>query len=293
VWKSSARCNARVHSARFIDRIAYQAMNTFPIAPRVILTALLALAPAFLAAQDGSTLTWQQKEEFLKTAKVTNRKGVSKGTTGTQRLTLTDGTITHDAQMQRINESKISMSLGGRTVLNFRDYYGFNVAAWRLARLLGIGDMVPVSVERGGAAYTWWTEDIVMDETKRLAEHSEGPNPDAFRREREIVEVFDHLIYNWDRNQGNFIYDSKMRVWMIDHTRSFRLEKTLLPEKQLHRCDRKLLAAMKALTEDVLRKEFGKLVSRSEVQSLLARRDLIVRFFEERGEAVLFDRPAR
>jgi hypothetical protein len=132
-----------------------------------------------------------------------------------------------------------------------------------------------------------------MDETKRIAEKIEPPDGEMFRRERDVIDVFDHLIYNWDRNQGNFIYDRNWHVYMIDHTRAFRLEKALIPEKPLRRTDRKLLAAMKGLTEDALRKELGKFVTRDEVRSLLARRDLIVKHFEERGEAVLFDRPAR
>jgi len=265
----------------------------YSIAHCLVLVAALAAVPSFLAAQKPSTLTWEQKEEFLKKAKVTDRTKVKQGTTGTQRLTLTDGNITHDAQLQRINDRRMTMQLAGRTVLNFKDYCGFNVAAWRLARLVGLDDMTPVSVERGGGAYTWWVDDFLMDETKRVAEKIQAPDMDAWRREREVIDTFDHLIYNWDRNQGNFVYDKQWRVWMVDHTRSFRLEKTLVPDKPLRRTDRKLLAAMKTLTEDMLRKEFGNLVTRDEVRALLARRDLIVEFIEARGEAALFDRPAR
>jgi hypothetical protein len=54
-----------------------------------------------------------------------------------------------------------------------------------------------------------------------------------------------------------------------------------------------MLAAMKTLTEDGLRKEFGRLLTREEVRSLLARRDLIVQTIEAKGESALFDRPAR
>jgi hypothetical protein len=260
---------------------------------RSILAAVVLAAPGFLAAQAPLSLTWEEKEQFLKTAKVLDRKKVNQGVTGTERVTMTDGRITHDAQIQRINDRRVSMQLAGRTVLNFKDYYGFNVAAARLARLLGLADMTPPSVERNGAAYTWWVDDVIMDETKRLAERIQPPDPDAWRREREVIDTFDHLIYNWDRNQGNFVYDSKWQVWMVDHTRSFRLERTLVPNKSLVRTDRKLLAAMKTLTEDQLRKEFGNLVTRDEVRALLGRRDLIVQTIEARGEAGLFDRPAR
>ncbi len=38
--------------------------------------------------------------------------------------------------------------VGQRTELMFADSYHFNIAAYRLARLLGLEDMVPVSIER-------------------------------------------------------------------------------------------------------------------------------------------------
>jgi hypothetical protein len=50
---------------------------------------------------------------------------------------------------------------------------------------------------------------------------------------------------------------------------------------------------MKALDQATLQKEFGSYVSRDGIRGLLARRDLIVKFFEAKGDSVLFDRPAR
>ena len=54
-----------------------------------------------------------------------------------------------------------------------------------------------------------------------------------------------------------------------------------------------MLAKMKTLDEATLTKEFGKDVSKEEIQGLLARRDLIVKLFEAKGEGALFDRPKR
>jgi hypothetical protein len=50
---------------------------------------------------------------------------------------------------------------------------------------------------------------------------------------------------------------------------------------------------MKALDEATLIKEFGREVTKDEVKGLLARRDLIVKIFEAKGESALFDRPKR
>ena len=44
--------------------------------------------------------------------------------------------------------TKPTMQLASGTELNFVDSYKYNIAAYRLAELLGIDDMLPVYVER-------------------------------------------------------------------------------------------------------------------------------------------------
>ena len=65
---------------------------------------LLTLPVTFLHAADG--FKPQQEEEFLSKAKIRQSKDAKKGTTGTLRVTLTDGAFTHDASVQTIDESK-------------------------------------------------------------------------------------------------------------------------------------------------------------------------------------------
>ena len=64
------------------------------------------------------------------------------------------------------------------------------------------------------------------------------------------VRVFDQLIYNTDRNLGNLVIDKQWRMWMIDHTRAFRIATSLKNDKDLVMCDRKLLASLRKLDED-------------------------------------------
>src|ERR1039457_1279269 len=102
------------------------------------------LAAGFLtiSAQSGPApaagLTRAQKEEFLLKAK---------GITSTLRATLSDGQLTHDASIQRIDETKhnYQTTMGGEML--FRDSWMFNVAAYKLDRLLGL-NMIPTTVER-------------------------------------------------------------------------------------------------------------------------------------------------
>ena len=103
------------------------------------------------------------------------------------------------------------------------------------------------------------------------------------------MQVFDELIFNTDRNATNILYDKDWRLWMIDHTRAFRVSTSLRTPKSLEKCDRVLLTKMKALQEDTVRKELGGWLRPMEIKGLLARRDKIVAFFEKGGDARLYD----
>ena len=61
----------------------------------------------------------------------------------------------------------------------------------------------------------------------------------------------------------------------------------------LVQCDRDLLAKLKTLDEPALEKELRLFVSKEEIKAVLARRDLIVKFFEAKGESALYNRPPR
>ena len=180
--------------------------------------------------------------------------------------------------------------------MNFRDSYKFNIGAYRLARLLGLGDMVPPSVERkilgSTAAVTWWVDDVLIDEGQR-GKKADPPDKDRWGRQYQIMRVFDQLIYNMDRNVGNILYDKDWRLWMIDHTRAFRLYTTLQDPKLLERCDRQLLANLKKLDSQTLSTELKGFVEAGEIKGLLARRDRIVAFFEKRPDALYDFLPAK
>ena len=106
-----------------------------------------------------------EMEEFLRSAEVRGRKKLGVGVTGSERLKLWDGSVEHYAHFQSVNSTRKKFTTGGRTYLNFRDSYKYNVAAYRLDRMLGLG-MAPVSVERRlkgqWAAVSWWVDDVQM-----------------------------------------------------------------------------------------------------------------------------------
>ena len=156
----------------------------------------------------------------------------------------------------------------------------------RLARLLEI-DTVPMSVERDingkTAAVTWWVDDVQMDEKGRLQKKTMGPDPLRTSHQIQVMRIWDELIQNRDRNQGNILWTNDWTMWLIDHTRAFRLGKELMKPSDLARCDRGLLARLKGLTPESIEKAVGDSLMKGEREAVLARRDRIVQVIEDRA----------
>ena len=265
----------------------------------MVLGGLLSLPSVLQSQTRGSSakgLTEEQKIQFLLTAKVGRTRNASHGITGTLRATLSDGRLTHDASIQAINESKTAYQTAMGTELNFRDSWKFDVAGYKLDRLLGL-NMVPVSVERKhkgtASCFTWWVDDVLMLELDRVKKKMQPPDVQSWNDQMEIVRVFDQLIFNTDRNLGNLVIDKRWRIWMIDHSRAFRILHEIREPKNLQRCDRALLQKMRELTEPQLTSAMGEYLTKMELQAILARRDKIVKHFEEKGSGFLYDSPRR
>ena len=271
-------------------------------ASRLLLVGVLLLGVAPLRGQEvtlarATPLSDATIENFLLKANVVRKKTSKKGVTATIQATLSDGTLTHDAQIQTVDLAKTVFEAGAHTELNFKDTYRFNIGAYRLARLLDM-DNVPMSVKRRhegkDAAFTWWIDDVMFDEEGRLKQKPvQGPDPNRTAKQNANRLVFDELIQNRDRNQGNLVWTKDWKLWLIDHTRAFRLGKDLMKPEQLGRIDGALLAKLRTLTIEAMTKSMGDVMQKDEMMAVLARRDKLVKHFEDRiatrGEAaVLF-----
>ena len=238
-----------------------------------------------------ATMTRAEQEHFLEKATITKIRAVKGGITGSRKATLIAGGISHDAHIQIIDESKTRFEGNAGTELNFRDTYKFNVAAYRLDKLLDLRMSPPCierTVEGNSASLCWWVDDVLMEETERMKKKVQPPDNDSWNDQMYIVRVFDQLIYNTDRNVGNLLITKDWKIWMIDHTRAFRLQTTLKNPKDLVRCDRDLLAAMKRLDEAGLKREMGSYLTSTEIKGLLGRRDKIVAFFEKGSPSKIY-----
>ena len=265
---------------------------------------IVAWAVSCVPALAGTPVTDADREQFLLQAQVVRQKGAPSGITGSSRATLRLGDIEHDAHIQPHDEYKSQLPLGSGLELDFRDTWRNNVAAYRLDRMLGLG-MVPVTVvrrderSRKPASYTWWVDDVLMVERERFEKKVRAPDPVAWNRQIFIVRIFDQLIYNFDRNLGNLVIDKGWNVWMIDHTRAFKIFKELKNEKNLSEtCEADLLAKLRTLEKPALQEAMKDLLIEGQIDGLLARRDTIVAAYERkiasRGEdQVLYRLPSR
>jgi len=261
--------------------------------------ALLHAVP--LNAQNPEKLTEEQMRDFLLNAKVVNSRQLGKGVTRPYRLTLSNGTIVHDAGFQSIDERRtIKQFDNGRTEMNFRDSYKYNIAAFELAKLVGLGNMMPVTVERTwqgqAGALSWWLP-VKMDEGQRVEKHINPPDVEAWNKQMHKMRVFAQLVYDTDRNNGNVLVSEDWHLWMIDFSRAFRLYTTLENPKNLIRCDRQLLQKLRQLDAAELTRKTKNWLNEIEIKGIMARRDKIVALFEnlisKKGEKeVLYDSPA-
>jgi hypothetical protein len=246
-------------------------------------------------AQTGGVETWTdaQIEEFLSKAKVTKTKGTGKGVTNSIRATLSDGVVEHEAHIQQVDERKQTGPAAQGAELNFRDSWAYNVAAYRLDRLIGL-KLVPVSVSRDyrskPAAFTWWVDDVMMEEGDRLKKNVQPPSPAKWNEYMQLVRIFDALIYNVDRNMGNLLITKDWHVWAIDHTRAFRLHKELKTPASITRCDKAVFEGLKQLDKAKLKDSMSDFLSEWERDAILARRDAIVAILEKNGPGALFTR---
>jgi hypothetical protein len=259
---------------------------------------LVALVPALAPAQTvRAPRTPEAREAFLATADVVGARELGKGVTKPWKLTLREGDVVADAAFQAVNASKEEARFrSGRTERDFRDYYGYNIVAYRLARMLGYDDLVPVSIERvwkgQRGALTWWV-DKKWDEDERVKEGVEPPDIRAWERQLYVARAFTSLVADTDRNLGNQLVTADFHLWLIDFTRAFRHSHELKNPALLRRVDRRFYERLKTLTAESVEAALGPWLDGLARKALLARRDAMVEHFavlaDQRGhQSVVF-----
>ena len=250
-----------------------------------------------LTDAEGQPLPLESYEEilhFLNTAHVVSSKQIGQGVTGARKVLLEKDGLRVNSVFRdvRINETR---TLPSGTQVPFRDDYIFECAAYELSRMLGL-DNVPPTVEREilgeKGSLQLWIEGTVT-ETDRRDQGYTLLDEESLSQHWQVMLVFDNLIYNDDRNRGNYLYDQKGKLCMVDHTRSFRSDGELPYPSGILYSERRLWEGLQKLESSVMRTQLQKYLSPSEMESLIKRKDRLVEYIQEmiaeRGvEDVLF-----
>jgi hypothetical protein len=252
---------------------------------------------------DGNPLPFEKESDildFLRTATVQDMASIPVGVTRPKRILLEKDGITARAIFHYKHETSRRVKLrGGRRILHFKDSYRNQVAAYEISRLLGIANVSPTVLRpihgiRGSVQL--WIENA-FDERDRIKKDRVPPEIDMIEFPAYDMQVFDNLINNIDRNQTNILYDPSWQFWYIDHTRAFGKEAKLYRPDKIRRCSVSLWEKLQALDSDLLAEALKPYIRKSEIQAVMARRDIILEHLQNRmallGEdAVLFRYPS-
>ena len=254
-----------------------------------LLSSSLSFAQTAVPAPEAAELSVAQIKDFLKNAKVVRTRNTNKGVTAPKRVTLSNGSLEHDAVFQAIDDRKLVETLGGggrqtQTELNFVDSYKYNIAAYELATLLGLEHMMPVYVERrwnGQVGSISWFVPTLMDESDRIKKKIEPPSPTLWNQQMYRMRVFSSLVRDTDRNLTNVLVTPQWKVMMIDFSRAFRLQPELQHLKDLTKIDRTLLARLETLQKEEVRTAVGNFLTKSELDALMVRREMLVAHYKK------------
>jgi len=229
---------------------------------------------------DGHPIPFQSDEaieEFLRTAEVVSKEKIPVGVSAPRKLLLAGSDTRLHAVFKDIDleERNIRDKTAGksRMYLNWRDWFGYDIAAYHVDRMLG-NDRVPPIVGR---------------KIKR----TEG-SVQIWLEQKQIMHLFDNLVGNRDSNLGNALIDRNWRLWFIDCSRCFGTSEDLLYPHAITSCERRLWKVLRDLDQTEVTQLLAPYLSKTEIKALMVRRDKLVghiqALIDEWGEThILFD----
>lgn len=220
--------------------------------------------------------------EYIRTAEIEKIDNIPVGVTRPQRAFFKPGGPVGSVVVKDLRPGRRS---------GYWESYQSEIAAYELDRLLGL-DMVPPTVERRVrgermSAQMWVDDTIWLKEIRS----QRPPNLIAWNRQVRRQRVFDNLIANIDRNEGNLLVlrTPDWHLVLVDHSRCFTSTNRMTFE--MRQIDRPFYERLKALDKATLEARIGEMLVDG-VEPLLRRRDAIVAHFEKlvaaQGEAQVF-----
>ncbi len=249
----------------------------------LVLSSFFFLSPAGGQFTDEEIAARPRWEQFLKEADIIGQEQMSfeEGVTEPWKLTLRQGDVV------RVGLWKNPTGVRG----GYLEGWKYEIAAYLMDKLFDIR-MVPPTVERifngqPGSCQLW------IDDTRLYRDMArEEWNLETFRTEHwqnlgYISQLFDNLIGNEDRHQGNVLVTPDFRAILIDHSRTFRTrmgfmewlpytENNVPPENLMRRLPRALVEKLSTLTERSVRETVGDLLTDEEIRAVMSRKGLLL-----------------
>jgi len=230
-------------------------------------------------------------EEFLTTAEIVGQEQpFSKREAVTEPWVLT-------LEKDGIKNQALWKNPEGR-MKGFVENWKWEIAAYRLDKYLGL-NMIPPTVEKRfqgnrGSCQLWVESWISLKD--KFEQKIKTPSYKIFYWNRAfyLQRAFDNLIANDDRHQNQYLITKDWRMILIDHSRSFRkskkfTKKLIYDEKYkegptfiMKELPRAFVEKLKSLNSEVIKDIVGEYLTDKEIEAVLVRRDLIIKWLDKR-----------
>jgi len=239
-------------------------------------------APPCWSDAEGQPLpfdSFEAAEAYLREADVVEVRDLGEGTTRPKKLLLERDGIRAHAIFRHVDRVRRNQRLAdGSFHLVLSDSFRNDLAAYRLSRLLGFDRVPPVvarSVEGRRGSVQLWIEDGMMEKQRRR-KGLDPPDAVDFARQRQMLDLFDALVCNIDRNLGNILIGPRWTVWYIDQTRTFARYQQAPRVSAGMGVDREVWRRIVGVSDEAIRTGLEPWLSRWQIDDLLQRRrDLV------------------
>ncbi len=223
--------------------------------------------------------------EALRTGEIVERELMSRGVANNIKLVIKHGETRFHAVLRLINVSENEETGSLRIVVSYRDSHIFEVAAFELNELLGIGRIPPTVVRRVDGAegsVQIWMEGMTPEDLMLKKGRLSPPDRNLWWQQKGVMWVLDALIANTDRNQGNLLIDDEWNLWFIDHTRAFRETSVLFGVDELNLCERGLWTALQNADNDEISERLEPYLNSKELKKLILRKKKLIKHIQKR-----------
>jgi hypothetical protein len=255
--------------------------------------------------RDGNPLPFADEEQildYLRTANVVSIQDLGVGKTDPRIVELEKNGVMARAIFHDVDTRRSRIRIGGTFYEDFYDSWRSQVAAYNLARMLGLASVAPTVGrelhEAEGSLQLWLENDGLRTNAERVQSLEHPPDVESWLHQEWVMHVFDALIANQDRHGENVLVDEQWRLWMIDHTRAFQPLSEITEPGRLTRIERDLMRRLRRLDRESLEASLDPYLETAQINAILDRRDAILEHFqgliEEDGEsAVVYDADTR